>query len=206
MSWPPLPSQTRVPAAGSIFHCEGSLRGLPGGMEMRVHWENFSSGKMSFHAESWAGTAPARRRRLNSRSIEFVQVGGLAELESGERGFDGAQESGEDAAGTDFDAAGDAAGGEQADRGHPAHGIGDLLVEAFAGFTAGADFAGLPVVDEGAGEVGERGGVQVSLEALLGGAHEGAVERRADGEEDGAFGARGLGEADGAVDGSGVPG
>ncbi len=80
------------------------------------------------------------------------------------------------------------------------------MEETFPGIGAEADLKGLPVVDEGDGEIAELGGIEIGAEAFLSGGHEGAVEGGADGEDDGLPGTGGFGEIGGALHGGGVSG
>ena len=86
------------------------------------------------------------------------------------------------------------------------HGVGNLLVEPFASFGAGANLARLPVVDQRNGQVAKLGGVEVGLQPVLRGFHQRAMERSAHRQQHGSAGAGGFSELDGAVDGGGVSG
>ena len=85
-------------------------------------------------------------------------------------------------------------------------GFGNLLVQPFASFGAGANLARLPVVDERNREVAKLGGVEIGLQPVLRGFQQRAMEGSAHRQQHGPAGSGGLGELDRAMDGGGVAG
>src|SRR5579885_733836 len=90
---------------------------------------------------------------------ERFQIGCFAELLRRRRRIDCAHESGQHAAGSDFNKSRYAGGGKQAHAFCPSNGIGNLLIEPLAGFRARSNLASGEVVDERGRKIAEGGRV-----------------------------------------------
>src|SRR5476649_3105047 len=79
-----------------------------------------------------------------------VEIGRLIELETGQCEIDISQQAAEYAARAHLDEAANAPRGQIADRLRPTHRIRHLLEKPLSRFRARANFAGLPVINQGA--------------------------------------------------------